>query len=261
MAYETILCDVADGVATITLNRPDRLNALTHQMFDELQDALSKVEADPDQRAVVLTGAGRGFCAGADLKAALEAEDGEGPENDLETHYNPLVKRLQTIDVPVIGAINGVAAGAGCSVALSCDIVLAGRSASFLQAFARIGLIPDAGSTWMMPRLIGRARAKGLAMLADNLPAETAADWGMIWKVVDDDVLEAEAGTLARNLAQGPTAAFAKMKHAFNASMDNSLDDQLALEAKLQNEAAQSHDYKEGVDAFLEKRPAVFKGN
>ena len=261
MAYETILCDVADGVATITLNRPDRLNALTHQMFDELQDALSKVEADPDQRAVVLTGAGRGFCAGADLKAALEAEDGEGPENDLETHYNPLVKRLQTIDVPVIGAINGVAAGAGCSVALSCDIVLAGRSASFLQAFARIGLIPDAGSTWMMPRLIGRARAKGLAMLADNLPAATAADWGMIWKVVDDDVLEAEAGTLARNLAQGPTGAFAKMKHAFNASMDNSLDDQLALEALLQNQAAESHDYKEGVDAFLEKRPAVFKGN
>ncbi len=261
MAYETILCNVADGVATITLNRPDRLNALTHQMFDELQDALSKVESDPAQRAVVLTGAGRGFCAGADLKAALEAEDGEGPENDLETHYNPLVKRLQTIDVPVIGAINGVAAGAGCSVALSCDIVLAGRSASFLQAFARIGLIPDAGSTWMMPRLIGRARAKGLAMLADNLPAETAADWGMIWKVVDDDALQAEAGTLARNLAQGPTAVFAKMKHAFNASMDNSLDDQLALEAKLQNEAAQSHDYKEGVDAFLEKRPAVFKGN
>lgn len=261
MAYETILCNVADGVATITLNRPDRLNALTHQMFDELQDALSKVESDPAQRAVVLTGAGRGFCAGADLKAALEAEDGEGPENDLETHYNPLVKRLQTIDVPVIGAINGVAAGAGCSVALSCDIVLAGRSASFLQAFARIGLIPDAGSTWMMPRLIGRARAKGLAMLADNLPAETAADWGMIWKVVDDDALQAEAGTLARNLAQGPTAAFAKMKHAFNASMDNSLDDQLALEARLQNEAAQSHDYKEGVDAFLEKRPAVFKGN
>jgi 2-(1,2-epoxy-1,2-dihydrophenyl)acetyl-CoA isomerase len=261
MAYETILCNVADGVATITLNRPDRLNALTHQMFDELQDALSKVESDPAQRAVVLTGAGRGFCAGADLKAALEAEDGEGPENDLETHYNPLVKRLQTIDVPVIGAINGVAAGAGCSVALSCDIVLAGRSASFLQAFARIGLVPDAGSTWMMPRLIGRARAMGLAMLADNLPAETAADWGLIWKVLDDDALQAEAGTLAQTMAQGPTAAFAKMKYALNASMDNSLDDQLALEAKLQNEAAQSHDYKEGVDAFLEKRPAVFKGN
>ena len=261
MAYETILCDIADGVATITLNRPDRLNALTLQMFDELQDVLSKAEEDPLQRAVVLTGSGRAFCAGADLKAALEAEDGEGPENDLETHYNPLVKRLQTIGVPVIGAINGVAAGAGCSIALSCDIVLAGRSASFLQAFARIGLIPDAGGTWVMPRLIGRARAMGLAMLADNLPAETAADWGLIWKVLDDDALQAEAGTMARTMAQGPTAAFAKMKQALNASMDNSLDDQLALEAKLQNEAAQSHDYKDGVDAFLEKRPAVFKGN
>lgn len=261
MAYETILCDVADGVATITLNRPYRLNALTLQMFDELQDALSKVEADPQQRAVVLTGSGRGFCAGADLKAALEAGDGEGPENDLETHYNPLIKRLQTIEVPVIGAINGVAAGAGCSIALSCDIVLAGRSASFLQAFARIGLVPDAGGTWVVPRLVGRARAMGLAMLAENLPAETAADWGLIWKVVDDDVLQAEAGTMACAMAQGPTGAYAKMKQALNASMDNSLDDQMALEARLQNEAALSHDYKEGVDAFLEKRPAVFKGN
>ena len=261
MAYETILVDVANGVATITLNRPDRLNALTLQMFDELQEALSSVEADPMQRAVVLTGSGRAFCAGADLKAALEAGDGEGPENGLETHYNPLIKRLQTLEVPVIGAINGVAAGAGCSIALSCDIVLAGRSASFLQAFARIGLIPDAGGTWVMPRLVGRARALGLAMLAENLPAETAADWGLIWKMGDDDVLQSEAGAMASTMAQGPTAAYAKMKQALNASMDNSLDDQMALEARLQNEAALSHDYKEGVDAFLEKRPAAFKGN
>ncbi len=261
MAYETLLVDVAEGVATITLNRPDRLNALTMQVLDELQDALSTVEADADQRAVVLTGAGRGFCAGADLKAALEVDDGHGPENELETHYNPLIKRLQTIEVPVIGAINGVAAGAGCSLALSCDIVLAGRSVSFLQAFARIGLIPDAGSTWIVPRLVGRARAMGLAMLADNLPAETAAEWGLIWKEVDDDVLVAEAQTLARTMARGPTGAYGMMKRAFAASSENSLDDQLALEAVLQNRASESHDYREGVAAFLEKRPAAFKGS
>jgi 2-(1,2-epoxy-1,2-dihydrophenyl)acetyl-CoA isomerase len=261
MRYETILVDVDGGVATITLNRPDRLNALTAQMFEELQDALSGVEADGGQRAVVLTGAGRGFCAGADLKAALEADDGHGPENELETHYNPLIMRLQTIGLPVIGAVNGVAAGAGCSIALSCDIVLAGRSASFLQAFARIGLLPDAGSTWVVPRLVGRARAMGLAMLAENLSADQAAEWGLIWKTVDDEALQVEAQTLARSMAQGPTGAYAKMKEAFAASAGNTLADQLALEARLQNAAAQSHDYAEGVKAFLEKRPAAFKGN
>ena len=259
MTFQTILFDGSDGVATITLNRPERLNALTNTMFRELGEALDRVAGGPGLRAVLLTGAGRGFCAGADL-----AGDGIDSDADLDaalvTLYNPMVRRLQTFKRPIVCAVNGVAAGAGCNLALACDIVVAGRAASFMQAFARIGLIPDAGGTFLLPRLVGRARALGLALLAEGLPAETAAEWGLIWRCVDDAALMDEAGALAARLAKGPTKAYALMTQAFAASLDNGLEEQLATEARLQGEAGRSADYAEGVAAFLEKRPARFQG-
>ena len=259
VSFQTILFACTDGVATITLNRPERLNALTNTMFRELGEALDRVAADPGLRAVLLTGAGRGFCAGADL-----AGDGIDADADLDdalvTLYNPTVLRLQTFERPIVCAVNGVAAGAGCNLALACDIVVAGRAASFMQAFARIGLIPDAGGTFLLPRLVGRARAMGLAMLAEGLPAETAAEWGLIWRCVEDDALMAEAGALAAKLAKGPTRAYALIKQAMAASLDNGLEEQLGVEARLQGEAGRSADYAEGVAAFLEKRPARFQG-
>jgi 2-(1,2-epoxy-1,2-dihydrophenyl)acetyl-CoA isomerase len=259
VTFDTILFEAADGVATITLNRPARLNALTNTMFREIGTALDRVAANPALRCVLLTGAGRGFCAGADL-----AGDGIDADDDLDdalvTLYNPLVRRLQTFERPVVAAVNGVAAGAGCNLALACDIVIAGKAASFLQAFARIGLIPDAGGTYLLPRLVGRARAMGMALLAEGLPAETAAEWGLIWRCVADEALMTEAGALAAKLAQGPTRAYGLIKQAMAASLDNGLDEQLAVEARLQGEAGRSPDYAEGVAAFLEKRPARFTG-
>ena len=259
MSYSTILFDGADGVATITLNRPARLNALTNTMFRELGAALDAVEADPELRAVLLTGEGRGFCAGADL-----AGDGIDSDSDLDaalvTLYNPTILRLQGFPKPIVCAVNGVAAGAGCNLALACDIVLGARSAQFIEVFARIGLIPDAGGTWLLPRLVGRARALGLALLADGLPAETAAAWGLIWRMVEDEALMDEARTLAGRLAKGPTRAYGLAKQAIAASFDNGLEAQLALEAELQGQAGRTEDYAEGVAAFLEKRPAVFRG-
>jgi 2-(1,2-epoxy-1,2-dihydrophenyl)acetyl-CoA isomerase len=260
---DNLLFERADGVATITLNRPEKLNAFTTELHRKLAAALDAVEGDGTIRAVLLTGAGRGFCAGQDLgeRAALMAAGGkvEGGKA-LETWYNPLIRRLRRLEMPVVCAVNGVAAGAGANIALACDIVLAARSASFIQAFCRIGLVPDAGGSYVLPRLVGMARASALTLLGEKLPAEQAAQWGLIWRVVDDDKLMAEAAALAQHLARQPTRALALIKQALNASFANSLDQQLDLERDLQAKAAATADFREGVAAFLEKRPARFVG-
>lgn len=264
MNYQTILLEVADSVATITLNRPDRLNAFTAQMHAEIRDALDRVEVPGAARVLVITGAGRGFSAGQDLSESSTTQStGSGSPDvsrTLEENYNPLLHRLRALPMPVIAAVNGVAAGAAANLALACDIVIAARSASFLQAFARIGLIPDAGGTYTLPRLVGMARAMGMAMLAEPLPAETASQWGLIWKCVDDDRFRAEIASVAASLAKGPTRAYALMKRAMYGSADHGFADQLGMEAALQREAGASADFREGVTAFLEKRPARFAG-
>ena len=257
MTYETVLYDVVNGVATITLNRPDKMNCLSAAMRVELIDALTR--APNDARAVLLTGAGKGFCAGQDLGdtgnvATLNLE------RVLREEYEPLLKLIYDCPVPVICAVNGAAAGAGANLALSADIVIAARSAVFLEAFARIGLIPDAGGTYWLPRLAGMARAMGMSLLADPVPAETAAEWGLIWEAVDDDRLQARATELAERLAKGPTQAYKLIKQALRQSLSNDLDTQLALEASLQGKAGQTRDFLEGVAAFLEKRPANYEG-
>ena len=257
MNYQTLLYAVADDVATITLNRPDRMNSLNTAMRAELLDALSR--APRDGRAVVLTGAGRGFCAGQDL-----GDTGTIAELNLERvlreEYEPLLKLVYDCPVPVICAVNGAAAGAGANLALAADVVIAARSAVFIEAFARIGLIPDAGGTYWLPRLAGMARAMGMCLFADPIPAAQAAEWGLIWEAVDDDQLGARAAELAGRLATGPTVAYRLMKQALRASMSNDLEAQLALEAQLQGEAGQTRDFMEGVAAFMEKRPARYEG-
>ena len=272
MPYETILFDVAEGVATVTLNRPDKLNCFTAAMHVELRDALARVRADASVRALLITGAGRGFCAGQDLTESVMSRSpspgtGEGRGEDtgdiggtLEQNYNPLVLGLRALPIPVICAVNGVAAGAGCNVALACDLVLAARSASFIEVFSRIALIPDAGGTYFLPRLVGQARAIGMALTADKVGAEQAEQWGLIWKCYDDDKLMPEARALAAQLAKGPTRAYALIKQALYASSSNSIEQQLALEAKLQREAGKTSDFAEGVRAFLDKRSARFSG-
>ena len=259
---ENLLFERAAGVATITLNRPDKLNAFTIGLHRELAAALDEVERDDTLRAVLLTGAGRGFCAGQDLAERATVIAGSKVEGGsaLQTWYNPLIRRLRRLEKPVVCAVNGVAAGAGANIALACDIVLAARSASFIQAFCRIGLVPDAGGSYVLPRLVGMARASALTLLGDTLPAEQAAEWGLIWRVVDDEMLMAEATSLARHLAGQPTRALALIKQALNASFANSLDQQLDLERELQMKAAATDDFREGVAAFLEKRPARFTG-
>ncbi|HLY46254.1 MAG TPA: 2-(1,2-epoxy-1,2-dihydrophenyl)acetyl-CoA isomerase PaaG [Stellaceae bacterium] len=242
----------------ITLNRAERLNALTVEMADALLAALDGAAADPDCRAVLLTGAGRGFCAGQDLAAIAgmpAAEIGQ-----LLDHYDPVIRKLRALPLPVVCAVNGVAAGAGANLALACDIVLAAQSATFVQAFARIGLIPDCGGTWFLPRLVGMARARALALLAEPLAAETAAEWGLIWRAVDDGRLMDEAQALAARLAAGPTVGLALAKRALDAAAANDLDTQLDVERDLQAKAAASPDHAEGVRAFLEKRPPSFTG-
>ncbi len=262
MTFNAIEYAVAAGVATITLNRPDRLNSFTEQMHAELREALAQVQADESVRCLLLTGNGRGFCAGQDLVDA-QAVAGDAAidlETIIEENYAPLVNTLAGLAMPVICAVNGVAAGAGANVAFAADIVLAARSASFIQAFCKIGLLPDAGGTWVLPRLVGRARAIGLSMLGDKISAEQAEAWGMIWRCVDDDDLMTEARNMAEQLATQPTKGLAYTKQAINASAANTLEEQLALEAKLQGLAGQTEDFKEGVDAFVEKRKPVFKG-
>jgi 2-(1,2-epoxy-1,2-dihydrophenyl)acetyl-CoA isomerase len=257
---EIFLLEKGDGVATLTLNRPDKLNAFTPDLHRALQAGLDEVERDTTIRAVLLTGAGRGFCAGQDLGLRRGAAVGDAAANSLETWYNPLVRRLRRLEKPIVCAVNGVAAGAGANIALACDIVLAARSASFIQAFCKIGLIPDAGGTYVLPRLVGMARAGALMLLGDKVSAEQAAQWGLIWRVVDDAALMTEATALARHLASQPTRALGLIKQALNASFGNTLDQQLDLERDLQSIASATDDYREGVAAFLEKRPANFTG-
>jgi 2-(1,2-epoxy-1,2-dihydrophenyl)acetyl-CoA isomerase len=248
------------GVATLTLNRPDKLNAFTPDLHRELKAGLDEVERDDGIRAVLLTGSGRGFCSGQDLNLRRSAGTGDAAGSSLDTWYNPLVRRLRRLEKPVVCAVNGVAAGAGANIALACDIVLAARSASFIQAFCKIGLVPDAGGTYLLPRLVGMARAGALMLLGDKLSAEDAARWGLIWRMVEDEALMPEATALARHLARQPTRALALIKQALNASYDNSLDRQLDLERDLQRIAGATSDYREGVAAFLDKRLPQFTG-
>ena len=249
------------GVLTLTLNRPERLNALTGPLIEALSAALMRAAAERECRAVLITGAGRGFCAGADLANRAFTPGGVRPDlgEALEKGINPIIRGIRNLPKPVVCAVNGPAAGAGASIALSCDIVLAAKSAQFLQAFARIGLIPDAGGTFVLPRLIGDARARALMMLAEPIGAERAEAIGMIYRAVDDQDLMGEAHTVAQRLAAGSTHALGLMKRALAASPTNTLDAQLDLERDLQREAGGSDDYLEGVRAFLEKRPANFQ--
>ncbi|CAH1666158.1 2-(1,2-epoxy-1,2-dihydrophenyl)acetyl-CoA isomerase PaaG [Chelatococcus asaccharovorans] len=247
------------GWVELTLNRPDRLNAFNEALHKALADAL-EAAADDACRAVLLTGAGRGFCAGQDLSDRANAEGPLDLGATIEAYYNPLIRRIRGLKKPVVCAVNGVAAGAGANIAFACDIVLAARSAKFIQAFSKIGLVPDSGGTYFLPRLIGDARARALMLLAEPLGAETAAEWGLIWKVIDDAALMDEARALAAHLATQPTQGLALTKAALNASGGNSLDDQLDLERDLQREAGRTPDYREGVKAFMEKRAPSFTG-
>ena len=258
----SILVSLDAGVLTITLNRPDKLNSFNPEMHQLLKGALERARDEAAVRAVLLTGAGKGFCAGQDLSERNVAA-GAAPIDlsvTIGSYYNPLVRRMRELPKPIVCAVNGVAAGAGANIALACDLVVAARSASFLQAFSRIGLVPDSGGTWFLPRLAGSARAMGLALLADKLPAEDAERWGIIWKAVDDARLMDEASSIARKLAEGPTRAYGLIKKALNASAGNTLDAQLDLERDLQREAGVSEDYREGVAAFMQKRKPSFKG-
>ncbi len=260
MTYETVLYEVGDGVATITLNRPDSLNAFNSQMIHETADAFKQSGRDASVRCVVLTGAGRAFSSGQDLKEVQERADGFSIADHLRQGYNRLVERMITLEKPVIGAINGVAAGAGCGVALACDIRVASDEASFIQVFSKVGLIPDTGSTWLLPRLIGYARAYEMAVTADRVPAERALQWGLVNQVTPSAQLMEIVRAWALRLAQGPTRAFGLTKRAMMRSWSLSLPEALEYEAMLQGAAAQTDDNREGVAAFLEKRQPQFQG-
>jgi 2-(1,2-epoxy-1,2-dihydrophenyl)acetyl-CoA isomerase len=260
MDYETILFEIAEGQARLTLNRPDRLNSFTVQMHDEVAHAL---EQTAGARVLVLTGAGRGFCAGQDLSDRAVAPGGAGVDlgESLEQRYNPLIRRLTALEMPVICAVNGVAAGAGANIALACDIVIAARSAKFIQSFANIGLIPDSGGAWTLPRLAGQARALGLALTGEPLTAERAEAWGLIWKCVDDDKLADETAALASKFAAAPTRGLAMTKRLIRESWARTLHDELDVERDAQRALGRTHDYKEGVAAFMEKRQPKFRGD
>ena len=253
-----VLVEAREGWRKITLNRPDKLNSFTIDLHRQLAVALDEAAADEGCRAILLTGAGRGFCAGQDLESI--GNDASGVRDLLTEHYNPLIRRIRAMPKPIVCAVNGVAAGAGANVALACDIVLAARRAKFIQAFAKIALVPDSGGTWFLPRLVGEARAKALALTGEAVSAEQAQSWGMIWRAVDDDALTSESETLVAHLATQPTAALGLIKRALHASVENTLDAQLDLEAELQKQASQMPDYAEGIRAFAEKRPAQFTG-
>ena len=258
---DTVTMTIDAGVASVTLNRPDKLNSFNRTMHAALAAALDRIESDDSVRSVVLSGAGRAFCAGQDLADLSFEPDRMTDLGELiETTFNPLIRRLQALPKPVVAKVRGTAAGAGANLALACDLVVAGRGASFLQAFVHIGLLPDSGGTWLLPRAVGSARALGLAMLGEKLPAPQAEQWGMIWKCVEDDHLDAEVAALAAKLAKMPTAAIAATKRAMRHAATATLDAQLDLERDLQRELGVSHDYLEGVNAFLQKRAAVFQG-
>lgn len=257
MGYETILYDVEADVATITLNRPEVRNGLSSTMRREIRAAVAA--AGREARVLVLTGAGKAFCSGQDLGAAADVA-GLDLEATLRDEYEPMLMAIYDCPVPTIAAVNGSAAGAGANLALACDVVIAAHSAVFIQAFARIGLIPDAGGTWWLPRQVGFARAMGAALFAEPVGAEEAARWGMIWQAVPDEAFAATVGERARQLAAGPTAAYRLIKQALRGSLGNGLGEQLALEARLQGEAGRTADFPEGVRAFLEKRPARYRG-
>ncbi len=264
MAEEHLLSDHGDGVLTITLNRPDRLNAFTAAMTEDLHALLSDAAQDTAVRCVVITGAGRAFCAGQDLQDRTVTSDDDEPPNlyeSLEERYNPIVRVITGMPKPVIAAVNGVAAGAGANLALACDLVYAARSAKFIQAFSKIGLIPDSGGTWTLPRLVGSARAMGLSLLAEPLSAEQAVEWGMIWSAVDDADLVETVAISARTLAAGPTLGYAKLKELLGASFGRSLDRQLDAERDTQDLLGRSGDYREGVQAFFDKRQPDFTGS
>jgi 2-(1,2-epoxy-1,2-dihydrophenyl)acetyl-CoA isomerase len=260
MGGETVLVASTGGITRLMLNRPDKLNAFTRAMHVELRAAFEAAAENLQCRVIVLTGAGRAFCAGQDLAEARSGPQGADAGSRLEETYNPLVRFITSLEKPVVCAVNGIAAGAGANVALACDIVLAARSASFLQAFSRIGLVPDASGTWTLPRLVGPARARALAMLAEPLAADKAEAWGLIWKAVDDDKLEAEVLALATRLAAAPTYALGLTKRAIALSSTNTLAQQLDLERDLQRKAGSSPDAVEGIRAFLEKRAPKFTG-
>ena len=262
MSYQHILFSLTDGISRITLNRPEKLNAFNAAMHIDLRDALVRTRA-AKARVLLLSGAGRGFCAGQDLDERDLSPGAPPPDlgHGLEMYYKPLVLALRSLPMPVICAVNGVAAGAGASLALACDIVLAARSASFIQAFCKLGLVPDAGSTHTLPRLVGTARAMGLSMLGDKLPAEQAESWGLIWKCVPDEQLMAEAERLAVHFSTAPTKGLARTKQAIYASADNTLEQQLDLECAFQRAIGLGQDYREGVNAFKEKRPPRFSGD
>jgi len=261
MSHNTITIGTDQGLATLTLNAPDKLNAVSRKMIAELKDCWEKLAADGSVRAVLLTGAGRGFCAGADLSdpdrdRSETADSGAA----LDKFFNPVIRLMRSVPKPIVAAVNGPAAGVGMSFALAADIAIAGKSASFLQAFARIGLLPDGGSTWFLPRLVGEQRARALAMLAPKITAEQAKAWGLIWDVVGDGELMKTATDVARGLADGPTLSLARIKEAMNRASGNQLSQQLDLERDFQRELGRSEDFKEGVSAFLAKRKPAFKG-
>ena len=258
MAYRTIDFKLEGGIARLTLNRPDRLNSFTVEMHEEVADALGSLEG---ARVLVLTGAGRGFCAGQDLndRAVAPGENVDLGES-VEKRYNPLIRTLTTLPFPVVARVNGVAAGAGANIALACDIVIAAKSAKFIQSFASIGLIPDSGGTWVLPRLVGQARALGLALTAEPLPAEKAAEWGLIWRAVDDDQLDVEVDALAGRFASAPTRGLAAIKTMIRESWGHSLEEELELQRDTMRELGGSEDYHEGVAAFMQKRTPNFTG-
>ncbi|GGH40454.1 enoyl-CoA hydratase [Mangrovimonas yunxiaonensis] len=260
MSSNSILLKIENNIAYITLNRPEVFNSFNREMALRLQQVFDECETNPEVRALVLTGNGKAFCAGQDLKEVTSPELNPGFKKILEEHYNPIITRIRNIKKPIVGAINGVAAGAGANIALACDVVVAHEKVSFIQAFSLIGLIPDSAGTFFLPRLIGFQKASALAMLGDKVSADEAEKMGMIYNVFPLENFEEEVNKLALKLANMPTLALGKIKEAFNQSLTNNLEEQLALESKLQIEAAQTKDYEEGVSAFVEKRKPTFKG-
>ncbi|NUE92733.1 2-(1,2-epoxy-1,2-dihydrophenyl)acetyl-CoA isomerase PaaG [Acinetobacter seifertii] len=262
MDYQNIIAEEKNGVGYLTFNRPKALNSFNVDMHREVAEVLNLWTKNPDVRCVVISGEGRGFCAGQDLGDRVVDPNAEAPDlgYSIETYYNPLIKTIVNMPKPVICAVNGVAAGAGANIALACDLVIAAKSANFVQAFCRLGLVPDSAGTWFLPRAVGHARAMGLTLLGDKLPAETAKEWGMIWDVVEDADLKTKVTELAERLAKQPTFGLSLIKKAIHQSSNNTFDEQMVLERDLQRIAGRSEDYREGVQAFMNKREPNFKG-